>query len=86
MKNGIPSNMVMAFLLYRYAVEAYTEMIRDSHRRANDDHPVLSKKRERFEDRKQIFEICSALTWDWMFEHLGEQPSFLEFQEAVNED
>lgn len=86
MKNNLPSSLSMAITLYIFTVDSYTKMIRDSHRRANEDHPKAQECRNLFQNNKMIFEVTTGISWDPAFEYLGEKPTCLEFGRYINED
>ena len=84
--NSLPTNVVMALELYNFTFEAYREMVLDSHRRANPDHPVLSKYKSAYTERKQIFMVCTALCWDVAFQRLGEKPTMKAWKDYLYEE
>ena len=86
MKHNIPSNTRLAFTLYDLTVESYAAMVRDSHRRANPDHPKTNECRKVFEYAKMMFEVSTGIDWDSAFMILGEEPSSKAFMEYLYEE
>ena len=84
--NHLPSNTVIALILYDEVCEAYNAMVIDNHRRANPDHPKATATREKFIYMKSLFEGSTGLNWEWLHTRYGENMSARYFNEIINEN
>lgn len=82
----LPSNTVMALMMYDAVCEAYNAMVIDNHRRANPDHPKAMATRTKFEELKMLFESSTGLMWEWIHNRYGENMSARYFNEIINEN
>ena len=81
----LPSNTVLALIMYDEVCEAYNAMVIDNHRRANPDHPKATATREKFNYIKTLFESSTGLKWEPLHTMYGEHMSLRFFNEIINE-